>query len=129
MNRAEDQKKVNELLKKFKNVEFKPEGLGALEFNVEMFSEKFKVEEIPFRIERVSLQVADKVLKDNLDKIEDMEKVLATFIAFPKEATKLNYFNLDYNAMSDIAELIALFQSTPFSFTEAARNSTEEVTK
>ena len=129
MNRAEDQKKVNELLKKFKNVEFKPEGIGALEFNVEMFSEKFKVEEIPFRIERVSLQVADKVLKDNLDKIEDMEKVLATFIAFPKEATKLNYFNLDYNAMSDIAELIALFQSTPFSFTEAARNSTEEVTK
>lgn len=129
MNRAEDQKKVNELLKKFKNVEFKPEGLGALEFNVEMFSEKFKVEEIPFRIERVSLQVADKVLKDNLNKIEDMEKVLATFIAFPKEATKLNYFNLDYNAMSDIAELIALFQSTPFSFTEAARNSTEEVTK
>lgn len=129
MNRAEDQKKVNELLKKFKNVEFKPEGLGALEFNVEMFSEKFKVEEIPFRIERVSLQVADKVLKDNLNKIEDMEKVLATFIAFPKEATKLNYFNLDYNAMSDIAELIALFQSTPFSFTEAARNSTQEVTK
>ena len=40
MNRAEDQKKVNELLKKFKNVDFKPEGLGALEFNVEMFSEK-----------------------------------------------------------------------------------------
>lgn len=129
MNRAEDQKKVNELLKKFKNVEFKPEGLGALEFNVEMFSEKFKVEEIPFRIERVSLQVADKVLKDNLNKIEDMEKVLATFIAFPKEATKLSYFNLDYNVMSDIAELIALFQSTPFSFTEAARNSTQEVTK
>lgn len=129
MNRAEDQKKVNELLKKFKNVEFKPEGLGALEFNVEMYSEKFKVEEIPFRIERVSLQVADKVLKDNLNKIEDMEKVLATFIAFPKEATKLSYFNLDYNAMSDIAELIALFQSTPFSFTEAARNSTQEVTK
>ena len=58
-----------------------------------------------------------------------MEKVLATFIAFPKEATKLSYFNLDYNAMSDIAELIALFQSTPFSFTEAARNSTQEVTK
>lgn len=129
MNRIEEQKKVNEILKKFKNVEFKPEGLGALEFNVEIFSENFMVEEIPFRIERVSLQVADKVLKNNLDKIEDMEKVLATFIAFPKEATKLSYFNLDYNAMSDIAELIALFQSTPFSFTESARKSAEEITK
>lgn len=129
MSRIEDQKKVDKIINKFENVEFKAEGLGALEFNVEIFSKDFKLEKIPFRIERVSLQAADKVLKDNLNKIEDMEKVLSTFIAFPKEATKLNYFDLDYSAMSDIAELIALFQSTPFSFTETARNSTKEVTK
>lgn len=129
MSRIEDQKKVNEILKKFKNVEFKTEGIGALEFTAKIYTKNFKMEDIPFRIERVSLQVADKVLKENLNKIEDMEKVLGTFIAYPKEATKLDYFDLDYSAMGDIAELIGLFQSTPFLFTEGARKPTEEITK
>lgn len=124
--RQEQQNKINEILENFSNVTFKPEGLGALEFEKEVFSKKFEVETVKFRIERVAMQVAEK-LEDEKEDIKAAEKILKTFIAEPSDARFVQFFELDYNAMKEIVELISEFQVAPFLFTERARTTKETV--
>lgn len=124
--RQEQQNKINEILENFSNVTFKPEGLGALEFEKEVFSKKFEVETVKFRIERVAMQVAEK-LEDEKEDIKAAEKILKTFIAEPSDARSVQFFELDYNAMKEIVELISEFQVAPFLFTERARTTKETV--
>lgn len=123
--RQEQQNKINEILENFSNVTFKPEGLGALEFEKEVFSKKFEVETVKFRIERVAMQVAEK-LEDEKE-MTAAEKILKTFIAEPSDARSVQFFELDYNAMKEIVELISEFQVAPFLFTERARATKETV--
>ncbi len=117
--REEQQKKIAEILENFSNVNFKPEGLGALEFEKEIFS---------IRIERVALQIADK-LENEKEDLKATEKILKTFIALPEEARYTNFFELDYDAMKEIIQLISQFQVTPFLFTERARREAETATE
>ena len=124
--RQEQQNKINEILENFSNVTFKPEGLGALEFEKEVFSKKFEVETVKFRIERVAMQVAEK-LEDEKEDSKAAEKILKTFIAEPSDARSVQFFELDYNAMKEIVELISEFQVAPFLFTERARATKETV--
>ena len=124
--RQEQQNKINEILENFSNVTFKPEGLGALEFEKEVFSKNFEVETVKFRIERVAMQVAEK-LEDEKEDIKAAEKILKTFIAEPSDARSVQFFELDYNAMKEIVELISEFQVAPFLFTERARATKETV--
>ena len=126
--REEQQKKIAEILENFSNVNFKPEGLGALEFEKEIFSKNFEVETVKFRIERVALQIADK-LENEKEDLKATEKILKTFIALPEEARYTNFFELDYDAMKEIIQLISQFQVTPFLFTEGARKSAEVTTE
>lgn len=126
--RLKEQEKINQILENFSNVTFKPEGLGALEFEKEMFSKNFEVETVKFRIERVAMQIADNLDNEKED-IKATEKILKNFIASPVEARSVNFFELDYNAMKEIIELISEFQVAPFLFTEGARKSTETLTK
>lgn len=125
--RQEQQNKINEILENFSNVTFKPEGLGALEFEKEVFSNNFEVETVRFRIERVAMQVAEK-LEDEKEDSKAAGKILKTFIAEPSDARSVQFFELDYNAMKEIVELISEFQVTPFLFTERARATAEAVT-
>lgn len=122
--REQQQEKVTEILEVFSNVNFKPEGLGTLEFEKEIFSKDFKKETVKFRIERVALQIADK-LEDEKEGLKTTEKILKTFIASPEEARHTNFYEMDYDAMKEIIELISQFQVTPFLFTEGARKSAE----
>lgn len=126
--REEQQKKIAEILENFSNVNFKPEGLGALEFEKEIFSKNFEVETVKFRIERVALQIADK-LENEKEDLKTTEKILKTFIALPEEARYTNFFELDYDAMKEIIQLISQFQVTPFLFTERARREAETATE
>ena len=124
--RQEQQNKINEILENFSNVTFKPEGLGALEFEKEVFSNNFEVETVKFRIERVAMQVAEK-LEDEKEDSKAAGKILKTFIAEPSDARSVQFFELDYNAMKEIVELISEFQVAPFLFTERARATKETV--
>ena len=124
--RQEQQNKINEILENFSNVTFKPEGLGALEFEKEVFSNNFEVETVRFRIERVAMQVAEK-LEDEKEDSKAAGKILKTFIAEPSDARSVQFFELDYNAMKEIVELISEFQVAPFLFTERARATKETV--
>ena len=126
--REEQQKKIAEILENFSNVNFKPEGLGALEFEKEIFSKNFEVETVKFRIERVALQIADK-LENEKEDLKATEKILKTFIALPEEARYTDFFELDYDAMKEIIQLISQFQVTPFLFTERARREAETATE
>lgn len=126
--RQKEQAKINQILENFLNVTFKTEGLGALEFEKEVFSKKFEVETVKFRIERVAMQIAEK-LEDEKEDIKATEKILKTFIASPAEARFIDFFELDYNAMKEIIELISEFQVAPFLFTEGARKTETTITK
>lgn len=119
--------KIDKILENFTDVEFKPEGLGTLEFSKEIFTKNFKKEKINFRIERVAIQIADKVTKCS-EEIDSIRKALTTFIAQPYEARALDFYELDYDAMGVILELISAFQDTPFLFTEGARKPQKNVT-
>ena len=103
--------------KKVSNVVFKPEGLGALEFDIVMTGKNFETTSIPFRIERISTDSFLKFLDLKSD-IERAEKILLNFIAFPVEARDKEYFNLDMEAMTNISTLIVDFQQTPFLYIE-----------
>lgn len=124
--RQEQQNKINEILENFSNVTFKPEGLGALEFEKEVYSKNFEVETVKFRIERVAMQVANK-LENEKEDLAATEKILKTFVALPVEARSASYFELDYTSMKEVIELISEFQVTPFLFTERARATAEAV--
>lgn len=120
--RQKEQKRINEILENFSNVTFKSEGLGALEFEKEVYSKNFEVETVKFRIERVAMQVANK-LENEKEDLAATEKILKTFVALPVEARSASYFELDYTSMKEVIELISEFQVTPFLFTERARES------
>ena len=120
--RQKEQKRINEILENFSNVTFKLEGLGALEFEKEVYSKNFEVETVKFRIERVAMQVANK-LENEKEDLAATEKILKTFVALPVEARSASYFELDYTSMKEVIELISEFQVTPFLFTERARES------
>ena len=79
--REEQQKKIAEILENFSNVNFKPEGLGALEFEKEIFSKNFEVETVKFRIERVAMQVANK-LENEKEDLAATEKNLKNICCF-----------------------------------------------
>lgn len=72
------------------------------------------------------MQVAEK-LEDEKEDIKAAEKILKTFIAEPSDARSVQFFELDYNAMKEIIELISEFQVAPFLFTERARATKETV--
>lgn len=125
MDKIKIQKEVQKVLENFENVEFKTEGLGALEFEKEMYTKDFELKNIKFRIERVALQIANKLLeKDNFGS-KEIDETLKNYVAEPSEARSVGFFELDYNAMNDILELIATFQANPFFFTKRARETAE----
>lgn len=126
--RLKEQKRINGIIENFSNVVFKPEGLGALEFEREIYSEGFEVKNVKFRIERVALQVAER-LEEVKAGSETSGQILKTFIAVPSEARSVDFFKMDYTAMREIIELISEFQVAPFLFTEGARKSEEVTTK
>lgn len=99
------------------NIIFKTEGLGALEFDLEMVGKNFEIGSIPFRIERVSTESFLK-LQDIKDGMKAVETTLKTFVAYPVEARDKEYFNLDLEAMTNIVEFILDFQQTPILFLE-----------
>lgn len=103
--------------KNVSDIVFKPENLGALEFNLGMVTKKFELEEVPFRIERITSDTFLKITEEKND-IKGIEKTLNAFIAFPVEARNKEFFNLDTEAMGGLVELILDFQQTPFLFIE-----------
>ncbi len=116
------EKKKKEFLEgiKAKNISeiiFKPENLGALEFNLGMVTKNFELEEVPFRIERITSDTFLKIAEEKND-IKGIEKTLKAFVAFPVEARDKEFFNLDTEAMGGLVELILDFQQTPFLFIE-----------
>ncbi len=129
MDKIKIQNDIQKVLENFENVEFKTEGLGALEFEKEMYSKGFELQKVKFRIERVPLQIANKLLEKENFGTREIEETLKNYIAEPAEARNIGFFELDYNSMNDIMELIASFQVNPFFFTEAARKSKEDITK
>lgn len=108
--------------KKVSDIVFKPEGLGVLEFEVEMLTPDFECKKVPFRVERVSTQTFSK-LSQLKEELESMGEILSKFIAFPIEARTLEFYNLDMEAMGNITELIMDFQTTPILFLENFRES------
>lgn len=104
-----------EIRDKMVDVEFKREGLGALEFKYPIVNKEFEEKMVMFRIERTSLQTFTKI---NPDKgIENMLKqVLESFIALPVEARDLKYFEYSTGALTDISDICQEFQNTPLSF-------------
>lgn len=111
--------------KKISNIIFKTEGLGALEFDLEMVGKNFEISSTPFRIERVSTESFLK-LQDIKDGVKAIETTLKTFIAFPVEARDKEYFNLDLEAMTNIVEFILDFQQTPILFLENFKGNAKD---
>ena len=120
-NKKEQQELKNkEFLEKLKNknvsnVIFKPDGLGALEFDLMMTGKDFKTIERPFRIERVSTDTFFK-LSSEKDELAIGKKLLNTFIAQPAEARDIEFFNMDQEALLTMVNVITEFQQTPFLF-------------
>ena len=100
------------------NVIFKPENLGALEFDLLMTGRDFETIKRPFRIERVSSDTYFKFSSKKLDEDKIIDEMLKTFVAFPTEARDKEFFNLDMEAMTNLIETITDFQQTPCLFIE-----------
>lgn len=111
--------------KNISNIIFKPEGLGALEFDLEMTGKDFKTTNIPFRVERITTESFLK-LQDIKDGIKGVEEALKTFIAYPVEARDKEFFNLDLDAMTNIVEFIIDFQQTPILFIENFKGNAKD---
>lgn len=111
-----------EIKEKIKNLDFKKEHLGAIEFTMPVTNKEFEEEDVEFRLERVTpqtyLRLADK--KGNLQMSED---VLQNFVSLPLEAKKLDFFKMDNQALSEILEIATTFQQQPLLF----RRRAEEV--
>jgi hypothetical protein len=97
------------------NIVFKPEGLGALEFDLKMTGKDFKTIDRSFRIERVSTDTFLKI-SSKKDEIELGNETLKNFVAFPIEARNIEFFNLDQDALLTLVNVITKFQQTPFLF-------------
>jgi len=120
-NKKEQQELKNkEFLEKLENknvsnVIFKPEGLGALEFDLMMTGKDFKTIDRPFRIERVSTDTFFKLLSKK-EELTTGKELLANFIAQPIEARDIEFFNMDQEALETVVTVITEFQQTPFLF-------------
>ena len=120
-NKKEQQELKNkEFLEKLKNknvsnIIFKPDGLGALEFELMMTGKDFKTMDRSFRVERVSTDTFFK-LSSEKDELAIGKKLLNTFIAQPAEARDIEFFNMDQEALETITVIITEFQQTPFLF-------------
>lgn len=117
-----DKKSLSEILKEkgIENALFKTEGLGALEFDLQMLGKNFKKEAIPFRIERVSTDSFMKLIEIE-NEVALAEAALKTFVAFPSEARDKEYFNLDMDAMLTLVTVITEFQQTPLVYIEGIK--------
>ncbi|QYR65701.1 hypothetical protein KSU05_08440 [Fusobacterium nucleatum] len=121
MDKKEQQELKNkEFLEKLKNknvsnVIFKPDGLGALEFDLMMTGKDFKTMDRSFRVERVSTDTFFK-LSAKKDELTTAKELLTTFVAQPAEARDIEFFNMDQEALLTMVNVITEFQQTPFLF-------------
>lgn len=96
-------------------IEFKKEGLGALEFTMKVVDSEFEEKEVQFRIERVSPQTYLKI--GGKEKLENMvPETIKNFIALPVEARDLDFFKFDTEALNVIGTIAGDFQNTPLAF-------------
>ena len=120
-NKKEQQELKNkEFLEKLKNknvsnIIFKPDGLGALEFDLMMTGKDFKTMDRSFRVERVSTDTFFK-LSAKKDELTAAKELLTTFVAQPAEARDIEFFNMDQEALLTMVNIITEFQQTPFLF-------------
>lgn len=111
-------------LDKIKDMEFKREGMGALEFKLNVTDAEWEDREVLFRIERVSPQTYLMIAeKDGLTK--SIPQTLQNFIALPIEAKKLDFFTYDNEALNIIGAVINGFQSSPLLFGRGTGGLTE----
>lgn len=111
-------------LEKIKDMEFKREGMGALEFKINVTDAEWEDREVLFRIERVSPQTYLMIAeKDGLTK--SIPQTLQNFIALPGEAKKLDFFTYDNEALNIIGAVINGFQSSPLLFGRGTGGLTE----
>ena len=111
-------------LEKIKDMEFKREGMGALEFKLNVTDAEWEDREVLFRIERVSPQTYLMIAeKDGLTK--SIPQTLQNFIALPVEAKKLDFFTYDNEALNIIGAVINGFQSSPLLFGRGTGGLTE----
>ncbi|MHA4986983.1 hypothetical protein [Cetobacterium somerae] len=111
-------------LEKIKEMEFKREGMGALEFKLNVTDAEWEDREVLFRIERVSPQTYLMIAeKDGLTK--SIPQTLQNFVAMPMEAKKLDFFTYDNEALNIIGAIINGFQSSPLLFGRGTGGLTE----
>ncbi|MGL5779672.1 hypothetical protein [Cetobacterium sp.] len=102
-------------LDKVKDMEFKREGMGALEFKLNVTDAEWEDREVLFRIERVSPQTYLRIAeKDGLTK--SVPETLHNFISLPVEAKKIDFFTYDNEALNVVGSIISGFQSSPLLF-------------
>lgn len=112
---SEKTERMDEIKAKMKDVEFKKEGLGALEFKYNIVDKDFNEKEVEFRIERTSLQTYAKARQGKTgDKL--FENMIKNFIALPREASEIKYFEMSTGALEEIVEICNDFQQFPLSF-------------
>lgn len=102
-------------IEKIENVEFKPEHLGALEFDLLVTDCEFNDKKVHFRIERVPTQTALR-LGDTKELEKMVPKSLESFVALPVEAKELKYFDYDNDALTILSTIISKFQISPSLF-------------
>lgn len=113
-----------EQLEQIKDIEFKAEGLGALEFVFGITDESFEKKDVKFRLERVSPQTYLKLSgNEKLEKV--VPETFKNFIALPVEARNLDFFQYDTEALNILGSIINDFQGLPRLF----RGGVEELTK
>lgn len=113
-----------EQLGKIKDIEFKKEGMGALEFKLNVTDADWEDKEVMFRIERVSPQTYLRIAeKDGLTK--SIPETFKNFIALPLEAKELDFFTYDNEALNIIGSIINGFQSSPLLFGRGTAGLTE----
>lgn len=101
--------------KKINNIEFKKEGLGALEFDLKVSNADWEEKDVHFRIERVSPQTYLKIGgKEKLE--QSIPETFKNFIALPVEAREIDFFSYDSEAIVILGQVIAKFQQTPLLF-------------
>ena len=116
-----------EIKEKIQNLDFKKEHLGAIEFEFQVTNKDFEAETIDFRIERVTPQTFLK-LTDKKGNLQITEEALQSFIAFPPEAKKLSFFNMDNEALNQIIEIATTFQQQPLLYARRAEESKGDTT-
>ncbi|SKA07769.1 hypothetical protein SAMN02745174_02466 [Cetobacterium ceti] len=109
-----------EIKEKIKNLEFKKEHLGAIEFSFSVTNSNFEKEDVEFRIERVTPQTFLK-LTDKTGNLQITEEALRSFISLPLEAKKLDFFKFDNEALGEIVDIATTFQQQPLLYAARAR--------